>query len=340
MVESTLYRQNIVACVWDFDKTLIKGYMESPIFRYFGVDEKSFWNEVNALPDTYRKQGQRVSSDILYLNHLLTYVRNGLMKGLNNELLFKLGAKLDFYPGIPEFLHELKELVHCKEEYVKHHIKLEHFIVSTGLGEMIRGSKIAPVVDGIYGCEYIENALQPGFLNQSEFHLPAAREISQIGQVVDNTTKTRFVFEIKKGCNKNPEIDVNSKIKPDDQRVPIPNMIYIADGPSDVPVFSVVKKFGGRSFAVYDGDSAAAFAQNDKLLQVGRIHAYGPANYTSLSSTYMWIKMHVLQICDRIVRDRDHLMAMRVVQPPKHIHEDDNPAAMPIPPKQELLFEK
>ena len=47
------------------------------------------------------------------------------------------------------------------------------------------------------------------------------------------------------------EIDVNAKVPHADRRVPFQNMIYVADGPSDVPVFSVVRQFGGKTFAVY-----------------------------------------------------------------------------------------
>src|SRR5208283_2019305 len=92
----------------------------------------------------------------------------------------------------------------------------------------------------------------PGFLQQKELDLSAAAEISQIGMVIDNTTKTRALFEINKGTNKNPAIDVNSNIKPEDRRIPFQNMIYIADGPSDVPSFSVVKRNGGEAYAVYN----------------------------------------------------------------------------------------
>ena len=116
---------------------------------------------------------------------------------------------------------------------------------------MIRGSAIAPCVNGIWGCEFIENPIPPGFLQQEELPIDPVLEISQIGMMIDNTTKTRALFEINKGTNKNPAIDVNADIRPEDRRVPFQNMIYIADGPSDVPSFSVVKKNGGKTYAVY-----------------------------------------------------------------------------------------
>ena len=108
----------------------------------------------------------------------------------------------------------------------------------------------AGIVDGIWACEFIENPLQPGFLRQNELSIEAAAGIAQIGMVIDNTGKTRAIFEINKGTNKNPAIDVNSKMQSEDRRIPLQNMIYIADGPSDVPSFAVVKGGGGRAYAV------------------------------------------------------------------------------------------
>ena len=109
--ESHIHGQNIVACVWDFDKTLIPGYMQTPLFEYFGVDEKNFWKEVDKLPDVYAQRGCRVSSDTIYLNHFLSYVKNGPMRGLTNEKLSELGAELEFYEGLHDFFQELKDLV-------------------------------------------------------------------------------------------------------------------------------------------------------------------------------------------------------------------------------------
>ncbi len=316
-----LFTQNRIALIWDFDKTLIPGYMQQPIFRRYQIDENRFWEETNALADHYKQRGYSVSGEILYLNHLLTYVRNGKLKGLNNEILRNLGAEIEFYEGLPEFFQELREETHSKPEYVKHEIELEHYIVSTGLAEMIRGSKIAPFVEGIWGCEFIEDPLLPGFLNQVELPVETEKELSQIGMMVDNTTKTRALFEINKGSNKDRGIDVNAKLAHEDRRIPFQNMIYIADGPSDVPSFSVVRKFGGKAYAVYKPSNDAEFAQNDLLLQTNRIHAYGPARYGGDSNTSMWLRLHTQKICDRIVADRELNFARRISEPPKHLKD-------------------
>lgn len=326
MPEDSLHRQNVVACVWDFDKTLIPGYMQAPIFRRFGIDEKTFWAEVNALPAIYAEQGVRVAPETVYLNHLLTYVRCGRMPRLSNQLLRELGGELEFFQGLPELFPALRRRVHDDPAYARFEIRLEHYIISTGLAEMIRGSAIYPFVENVYGCEFVEHPMPPDFARQEELPIEGPGEISQIGQLVDNTIKTRFIFEINKGTNKLDSINVNSKIAQADRRVPIPNMIYIADGPSDIPVFSVVRKYGGRTYAVYEPKNEKEFAQNDALREAGRVDHFGRADYREKSDTYMWLTTAIRKICDRIVSESEAALNRRVGAPPRHLHRDDPPA--------------
>jgi hypothetical protein len=339
---STLFTQNIIACVWDFDKTLIPAYMQAPLFRRYGIDEATFWAETNALAENYRKRGYSIAPEISYLNHLLTYVLAGKMPGLGNKVLRECGKEIEFYPGLPEFFESSRAWARAKPEYVKHEIQLEHYVVSTGLAEMIRGSALAPFIDATWACEFIENPLQPGFLKQKEFPLEAANEIAQIGVMIDNTTKTRAIFEINKGTNKNAAIDVNAKVTPEDRRVPLQNMIYIADGPSDVPSFSVVKQGGGKTYAVYNPAVRAEFEQNDRLRHTGRIDHYGPADYSANSATTHWLHLQIEKMCDRIVTDREAAVASRVARPPRHLNaspEEEAARKAAQQPKQSSFLE-
>jgi hypothetical protein len=294
--------------------------MQSPLFKRYGVNELDFWAETNALVEEYHKRGYRLSGEIGYLNHLLTHVLSGKMSGLNNKILKELGKVIKFYPGLPEFFEESKKWVTDKPEFTKHDIKLEHYVVSTGLAQMIRGSNIAPFVDGIWGCEFIENPLQPGFIKQKELGIEAEAEIAQIGMVIDNTTKTRALFEINKGTNKNTSLDVNSNIKLEDRRIPFQNMIYIADGPSDVPSFSVVKSNGGKTYGVYNPSRSDEFAQNDRLRQANRIDHYGEADYTVNSNTRQWLQLQIHTICEKIITNREIVFSQRTSLPPKHLN--------------------
>ncbi len=325
-----VFLQNVIAVIWDFDKTLTPRYMQEPLFKEYGVDANKFWQEVDGLVEFYRAQGvNRVNRDTIYLNHILTYVRKGIFKGLSNKKLRELGAKIEFFPGLPEFFQKVKEFVEEHPLFREHDIKLEHYIVSTGIYEMIKGSKIAPYVDDIWACEFVEEVAEPGYLEKKkqqtlfgETHITGARvekEIKDICYAIDNTTKTRAIFEINKGSNKVKSIGVNDNIKPEHRRVPFENMIYIADGPSDIPVFSIMKQYGGVAFAVYEKGNRKAFKQVNELQRQGRIHAFGEADYRENSQIYMLIMHYVEEIAHRIVKKQYETLKKRVGKPPRHI---------------------
>jgi len=316
-----LFLQNIIACIWDFDKTLIPGYMQEPLFEHYKVDPQTFWKEVAELPNAYKKSGlDLIAPDTVYLNHILTYARLGVFKNLNNTMLNRLGSRIQFYEGMPEFCDEIKRYVKNKPKYQQHDIQVEHYVVSTGLRQMILGSKIAPYIDGVWGCEFIEQPPRPGYLGKSMQKKQEQQSIiTQIAYALDNTTKTRAIFEINKGSSKIPDIDVNGKIPDEDRRVPFQNMIYIADGPSDIPVFSIVNQFGGRTFAVYRHGSTKEFSQVNNLQKQGRVQSFGEANYTEGSQTSMWIKNAVSEIADLIVINRERALGDQIGKPPRHL---------------------
>jgi len=317
MAEQGLFYQNVIAVVWDFDRTLSPNYMQKPLFEEYDVDETQFWNEVNALPAYYARAGVRMHPDTAYLNHILTYVAHGKFPGLTNAKLRELGGKLEFFPGLPGFFDELHEILE-EPRYADADIRLEHYVVSTGLGEMIRGSAIHDKLAGLWASEYVESPAEPGYDLNGE---PGNGPIAQIAGALDNTTKTRALFEINKGVGKHAAIKVNTMIPEEHRRVPFKNMIYIADGPSDVPSFSVVKKHGGLAYAVYDPNSHEQFAQVVDLHDTGRVHDYGEANYTSTSKTYRWLNMRIRKTADRIIQERTTTTESQVGPEPTHIIE-------------------
>ena len=99
-------------------------------------------------------------------------------------------------------------------------------------------------------------------------------------------------------------------------------MIYVADGPTDVPMFAVMKDRGGKTFAVYQPDNVQEFVQSDTLLQMGRVDCYGPADYKPGSSTYRWLIVHVEKIAERIVQNREQLLQTRTQKPPSFRHNE------------------
>ena len=299
--------QNIIAIIWDFDKTLISGYMQDPIFEDYHCNAHDFWTKVNSMPEKYDKQGIRVNPDTAYLIAFAHNAKDGTFKGLNNEKLRTYGKKQTFYPGIPEFIAGTKSFLAGNQDYEEYNVKVENYIVSTGFAEVIKGTPLKDLVDDIWGCEMLEEPDKNG--NQV---------ISEACYTIDNTTKTRALFEINKGVNKRPTISVNTKMSEGQRRVSFKNMIYIADGPSDVPAFSVIKKFGGATFAVYPHGDGEAFNQVEQLRKDGRIDMFAEADYRKDTMTYMWIRGKVLEFADRIIQDEKNANAV-VNTIPKHL---------------------
>lgn len=300
---------NIIAIVWDFDRTLLNGYMQEPLFKAYGIVEKDFWTEVNQLPQKYLdEQGVRVNPETIYLNQFIKYAKEGKMPYLSNEKLRSFGKELEFYPGIPDLFIKTKKFIDENPKFGEYGIKLEHYIVSTGMAAIIRGCKILPYVDGIWGCEFLEEVVD------------GKKQIAEIAYTVDNTTKTRAIFEINKGVNKHPGIDVNVAMPDEARRVKLKNMIYIADGPSDIPAFSVVRGNGGSTYAIYPKGDTNAFKQVDALCKNDRIDGYSEADYTEGSQTYLWIMNKIESLADKICEEEADKLKFDMTSIPKHLN--------------------
>lgn len=299
--------QNIIAIIWDFDKTLINGYMQDPIFEDFHIDAHAFWEKVNKMPEKYAANGIKVNPDTAYLVAFTRAAKNGTFKGLNNAKLREYGQRQRFYPGIPEFIAESKDFLKEDKDCVEYNIRVEHYIVSTGFAEVIKGSPLSKLVDGIWGCELLEDSDNDGNM-----------VISDVAYTIDNTTKTRALFEINKGVNKKSKVNVNTKMTDDQRRVSFRNMIYIADGPSDVPAFSVTKKFGGATFAIYPHGDERALKQVEQLREEDRVDFFAEADYRKDTTAYMWIKGKVREFADRIIQEEKNKQAV-VSDVPHHL---------------------
>ena len=277
--------------------------MQKVLFDAYNLNSETFWSEVSQLPATYRGKGcNQVSDTLVYLNHILDYVQEGKFKGLSNDKLKRLGKDIKFYRGLVELLEDLKEIVR-HPPYSKYELSVEHYVVSTGLRKLIEGSEVATSLTDIWGCEFIENENE---------------QIERVAYVLDDTTKTRAIFEINKGVNKDSNIQVNDSIKEDQRRVPMEHMIYIADGPSDVPVFSVINKHGGRTLGVYDPDNEKKYKDAFRLRKDERINNMEEADYRANEPAARWLKTTVREIADAIVKKREQKREQSVSPAPKH----------------------
>jgi len=312
-----LYTQTVIAFLWDFDRTLIPGNQQEALFAAYGVDESSFWREVDGLVDYYAARGVIVARDVVYLLHIISYVEAGKFAGLTNARLRELGAGIETAPGIPDFLAASRDRVASDPRYSAEGITVEHYVVSSGIRPMIEGSVVAPFLDGIWANTFLGQLAPPGYRD----HLDVDRTeypISHVGYMIDNTAKTRAIFEISKGVNTNSTIDVNARISSDQRRVPIRNMIYVGDGPSDIPCFSIINERGGKTLGVYTTAPRNNFRGVRDLQEQGRVQGMAEADFRPGEAEVRLLMDSLEQIAEGILADRIRAFA-DIPRPPGHV---------------------
>lgn len=265
----------IIAVCWDVDKTLTTEYSETPLFDYYDVDQNAFWKENEGRIESLKSKGFSINGHVYYLNLILEYVRKGIFKGLNNVKLRELGKDIELFPGMPEFLGELKQIPN-----------VENYLISSGLKRMIEGSELNKYADGVYACEFVDDI-----------------ELKEIGCWYDGPTKVNALKEIHEGANKFP-IGIND-VDARNERVKYENMIYIGDGSTDVPCWDFLMEKGGHCYGVYgekiEGDPRPVnMEQIIHLHESGRIHCYGKADYKKGSFMHDTILNKVREMAERV----------------------------------------
>ena len=295
--------QNIIAMMYDCDLTLTPVYMQEVLFKHFNVDGGEFWARKDEWQQKVRAQGVNIDDECAYMSMMIRYVREGKFAGLSNFLLRELGKNLPFYEGVPEFFGRMKDVVVEKEEYRRCDIQVEHYIISTGMKETILGSGIGGKVDGIFASEFYEEMVVDPDSPECVIGEP---RIAGIARTIGYAKKTEYIHLINKGGNKDSRIDVNSKVDACDRRVPFTQMIYVGDGPTDVPCFATLNHKGGKSIAVYHPTQEKAFKQTYQLQDEGRVFAFGPADYRKGSHISNVLEHTVREMADGIVVRREN----------------------------------
>jgi 2-hydroxy-3-keto-5-methylthiopentenyl-1-phosphate phosphatase len=266
------------------------------VFPAFGIDGAKFWQRCSEL---VRENGY--DNELAYMKVLLDTL--GMDRPTNLDLK-KLGKKLNFYKGLPEMFEQFQSGL-LNAEHVANGIKVEHYIISSGLKVLIEGSRLQPFVRAIFGCEFAEDA---------DGHITFPK------RVISHTQKTQFLFRINKGLLDMSQ-DVNDHMEAGIRPIPFPNMIYIGDGPTDVPCFTVMKKNGGQAIAVYNPDDPAR-AGFKKCYQLSthadRVKHIAPADYRLGTHLRMLLEQMVEETADRIVAQRKEDVETGTVRAPKH----------------------
>ena len=243
----------VVAICYDFDKTLspddmqAQGYIQS-----VGYNVKDFWDKSNALA-----RANDMDTNLAYMYMMVEAQGNLLFTKKNLE---EYGSKVKLFKGVDGWFDRIRDYGKTKGVIV------EHYIISSGLKEMIEGTSIAKkgVFEKIYASSFYYN-------ERNVAVWPA--------QVINYTSKTQFLFRIEKGTLDINDPAVNDYFPPDQMRVPFRNIVYIGDSDTDIPCMKLVNSSGGHSIGVYNPDT------NDKtkvlkMIRDNRIRHFAPADYT------------------------------------------------------------
>lgn len=243
------------AIIYDFDKTLCtKDMQEYSLIPQLGYQDASiFWQEVTKL--SQEKEMDPISAYLFLLQKQFFLQNNPLRK----ENFLGIGDQIEFYPGVSNWFERINA-------YGKQlGLEIEHYVISSGMKEVIEQSSIAKQFRKIYACSYMydENGIACW---------PA--------HIVNYTTKTQYLFRINKQVlEESNEKDLNAFTLPEERPIPFSRMIYIADGITDVPCMKLVKEYGGKSIVVYNPDSAKAGITAEQILRDGRANYISVANY-------------------------------------------------------------
>ena len=226
-----------IALVFDFDDILAPD-STTQFLEHNGIDAEEFWLE--EFQDKVRKG---YDPTVAYLTLLLEKVGSDKPLGeIGTDDLEAFGTSLDenemLYPGVSGLFTDLDDIVADYEG-----IDTEYYVVSEGLESIIQETELADNFDAVYGSRLDED--ENGVL-------------SRVKRPISFTDKTRYLFEINKGirpeeARRNP-YQANRQIASEERRIPFENIIYVGDGITDVPCFSVVKERDGRVFGVIDSD--------------------------------------------------------------------------------------
>ena len=260
----------IIALMYDFDKTLCtKDMQEYTFIPNVGMTAEAFWAESNSLA-----KREKMDKILAYMRVMLDKARAAHVR-IQREEFVKLGKDLEFFPGVETWFERINRI--GKELGVS----VEHYIISSGLREIIEGSSIFSAFREVFACEFLydENDVACWPKNAVNF-----------------TTKTQFLFRINKGVLDLSEDEALNKYTPEeDRRIPFRNMIYIGDGLTDVPCMKLVKVNGGYSIAVHPKNKKSKVKD---LLLHNRVDFIEQADYSEGSNL------------DRTVRDILCKMAM------------------------------
>lgn len=272
----------VVALMYDFDRTLCTKDMQDYSFiPSLGLTEKEFWSATNDM-----WQREHMDSVLAYMYAMVKLSREKDMP-LRRETLVSMGKNVELFRGVDSWFDRITAFGQSLG------VQIEHYVISSGMKEIIEGTSISRCFKSIFACEFLYDENGGAVWPKTD---------------VNYTNKTQFVYRINKGVlDVANDLDLNRSMPEDDKRVPFTNMIYIGDGLSDVPCMKMMKAYGGYSIAVYQQRDSKV----EELLKKDRVDFIYPADYrehTGLDGTVKNI-IRKMAVCD--VLEREHTRQLK-----------------------------
>lgn len=266
--------KTIIAIMYDFDRTLsTRDMQEFALIPSLGMESSDFWKEANDFGSE-----QKMDSILAYM---YTSVREAQRRGkpIMREDLLVHGKSVEFFKGVDTWFDRVNAFGKTQG------VEIEHYIISSGMKEIIEGTSVADKFKEIFACEYYYDENGVAVWPKT---------------AVNYTNKTQFVYRINKGVlDVSNDVDLNRSMPDDSKRVPFTNMIYIGDGLSDVPCMKMMQAYGGTSIAVYPEGQRNKV---EELLVKDRVHFIFPADYSEDGELYCAMQSIIrkIAICDTL----------------------------------------
>lgn len=267
------FDKKTIALVYDFDGTLSpKPMQEYAFLPEIGADASAFWAESNAIA-----KATQADPLITYM-HLMYKKAKAKGVQIDRSDLVAQGQRVEFYPGVETWFDAIAGYV--KSHAQSHGVHLRHYLISSGLTEIVEGTSIYKRFHNVFASEYWFEA----------YELPYPK------RVITDTGKTQYLFRINKGVEDLGE-SINQHMPERERPIPFSNMIYFGDGDTDVPSMAVTRKNGGYAVAVHPPGKGKAKCVD--LFNAGRCDFFAPADYRESSDLFQ----RTCLLLDRILAD-------------------------------------
>jgi len=267
-----------VALVYDFDGTLSPGNMQEYDFiPSVGKKNEEFWTESNRLAEE-----QDADPILVYMWKMIREAQKNDRR-IHREAFVESGRNIQLYKGVKEWFQRINTYGEAKG------LRIEHYINSSGIREMIEGTEIAHEFKHIYACSFLYDV-------NGVAVWPAVS--------VNYTNKTQFMFKINKGIEEVFDSQRINKYVPEEERpVPFKHIIYFGDGTTDIPCMKLVREKGGHSIAVYDPEEQEGRRDSmQALIDDNRVSYVCGADYSEHGAIDRLVK----RILDKI--EADHIL--------------------------------